>query len=77
MCICNIKLCNMFLLASLSQDSSLWLAASYGNLDDIKKGIQDGTNVNAIDEVCQYNYSNINILKKQCKKYYRHYLVYQ
>ena len=64
MCICSIKLCNMFLLASLSQDSSLWVAAYNGNLNDIIKGIQDGTNVNAVYKVCQYNYSNINVLKK-------------
>ena len=54
----------MFSLISPSQDFVLWLAARGGNLDDIKKGIQDGTNVNAINDVCQYNYSNINILKK-------------
>ena len=54
----------MFLLPSPSQDSSLWLAANDGNLDDIKKAIQDGTNVNARYKVCQYSYSNINVLKK-------------
>ena len=63
-CIYNNKLCNIFLLVSPSQDFSLRLAAINGNLDDIKKGIQDGTNVNAIYKVCQYNYSNINVLKK-------------
>ena len=60
----NIKLCNKFLLASPSQDASLWFAARNGNFDNIKKGIQGGTNVNARDEVCQYNYSNISVVYK-------------
>ena len=65
MCIFNnIKFCNKFLLASPSQDSSLWFAANNGNLDKIKKGIQGGTNVNARDKVSQYNYSNISVVYK-------------
>ena len=64
MCIYNVKLCNKFLLASPSQASSLWLAAFDGKLNDIKKGIQDGTNVNARDKVSQYNYSNISVVYK-------------
>ena len=73
-----IKLCNKFLLESPSQDSHLWWAALNGNLDDIKKGIQDGVNVNARNKVRQYNYCNINVLKKKCvKQYYRHQSVYQ
>ena len=60
----NIKLYNKLLLVSISQDISLWLAAIDGNLDEIKEAIQGGTNVNARDEVCQYNYNNISVLYK-------------
>ena len=61
MCIYNIKLYKKFSLISPSQNFSLWSAAMDGDLDGIKKGIQDGTNINARYKVCQYNYSNINI----------------
>ena len=49
---------------STSQDVSLWLAAINGELDEIKKRIQGGTNVNARDMVCQYNYNNISVVYK-------------
>ena len=64
MCIYNVKLCNKFLLASPSQDYSLWSAAYDGKLNDIKKGIQGGTDVNARYKVSQYNYSNISVVYK-------------
>ena len=46
------------------QDSSLVLATKLGNLDDIKEGIQGGTNINARDEVCLYNNDNISTAYK-------------
>ena len=58
----SVNLWNQLLLVSPSQDSSLWLAAKLGNLDEIQKGIQGDINVNAKDEVCQYNYSNISVV---------------
>ena len=64
MCIYNIKLYNKLLLVSTSQDISLWLAAIDGKLDEIKEGIQGGTNVNARYKVCQYNYNNISVVYK-------------
>ena len=64
MCIYNIKLYNKLLLVSTSQDDSLWSAAYNGRLDEIKEAIQAGTNVNARDEVCQYNYNNISVVYK-------------
>ena len=49
---------------STSQNYSLWSAAIDGELDEIKKRIQHGTNVNARHEVCQYNYNNISVVYK-------------
>lgn len=48
------------------QDSSLLLANKLGNPDKIKEGIQGGINVNARDEACQLNYSNISVVYKSC-----------
>ena len=64
MCIYNIKLYNKLLLVSTSQDDSLWNAAYDGKLDEIKRRIQGGINVNARDKVCQYNYNNISVVYK-------------
>ena len=65
MCIYNIKLYNKQLLVCISQDDSLCKAAYNGNIDKIKEAIQGGTNVNARDKVCQYNYNNISVIYKQ------------